>query len=100
MHINYEKFYNMNSLPQLEYFQFLSDSNEVLEKKQMFWKNMEAINNWNFMEQMKLYLFNKAENLLKATVKLSKLFQEIQHLMRDHYLEEHRYPMGSIFRCF
>ena len=57
MHMNYEEFYNMNTLPQLEYFQFLSDSNEVLEKKQLFWKNMKAINKWNFMEQMKLYLF-------------------------------------------
>ena len=61
---------------------------------------MELINKWNFKEQMKLYLFYKAENLLEATVKLSKLSYEIQQLLRNHYSEEHRYPMGSIFRCF
>ena len=61
---------------------------------------MKAINKWNFMDQMKLYLFNKAEKLLEATVKLSKLSYEIQHLLRNHYAEEHRYPVGSIFRCF
>ena len=55
MHMNYEEYYNMNILPQLEYFQFLSDSNEMLEKKQMFWKNMKAINKWNFMEQMEFH---------------------------------------------
>ena len=66
----------------------------------MFWKNMKAINKWNFMDQMKLYLFNKAEKLLEATVKLSKLSYEIQHLLRNHYAEKHRYPVGSIFRCF
>ena len=100
MHMNYEEFYNMNILPQLEYFQFLSDSNEVLEEKEMFWKNIKAINKWNFMDQMKLYLFNRAEKLLEATVKLSKLSYEIQHLLRNHYAEKHRYPVGSIFRCF
>ena len=73
---------------------------KCLKKKQLFWKNMKAINKWNFMEQMKLYLFNKAENLLEATVKLSKLSYEIQDLLRKNYSEKHRYPMGSIFRCY
>ena len=42
MHMNYEEFYNMNTLPQLEYFQFLSDSNEVLEKKTIVLEKYES----------------------------------------------------------
>ena len=97
--LNLKEFYNYDTLPDLSYFQFLSDSRKEIEKKELFWKSCQHMD-WKFLDQMKKYLFNRVEKLLEATVKLTKLAFEIQNMLRKHYVDAEKYPIGSIFRAY
>ena len=87
----------METLPDLAYFQCLSDSKKISKEKELFWKSIEK-KNWHFVEEMKKYLFNKTQKLMEATVKLTILAHDIQNMLRENYGEKEKFPIGSIFR--
>ena len=95
--LNFREFYNYGTLPNLSYFQFLSDSKKEIQKKELFWRTLEK--DWTFLNEMKQYLLKRVEKLLKATVKLTKLAFDIQNMLRENYSDGTKFPIGSIFRA-
>ena len=86
----------METLPDLAYFQCLSDSKKISKEKELFWKSIKK-KNWHFVEEMKKYLFNKTQKLMEATVKLTILAHDIQNMLRENYGEKEKLPIVSIF---
>lgn len=95
--LNFREFYNYGKLPDLSYFQFLSDSRKEIEKKKLFWITLQQ--DWTFLKEMKQYLLQRVEKLLEATVKLTKLAFDIQNMLRENYSDSAKFPIGSIFRA-
>ena len=59
MLLNFKDYYKLDKLPCFEKFKQLSDSQEIRQQKEIFYEKVSN-SEWNFEEQMQLYLPQKA----------------------------------------
>ena len=82
--ILFSEFYETKEIPPKEYFCSLKDSPaQILEKEEFFRKAKNF--SWNFMDQMKSYIFFQGKHILNASLKLIDICHEIQILLQQNY---------------
>jgi hypothetical protein len=77
-------YYQRKEIPPHEYFCSLKDSPSQVEEKKIFWFKIKS-KPWEFMEQMRRYLFFEAKHLLAAGLKVIKISYEIQKVLQLNY---------------
>ena len=82
MSLNFKKFYNMESLPEFDFFKGLNDTPEIQSKKSKFYEKLKE--EWAFKDSLKRYLEFQVRVLMELSLSyIEAMFEWQQDLQTD-----------------